>query len=195
MLRFLPMQLRMSAAGQAAEQQQQVNTEDEQAQEANRQQATAAAAAAEDVFVEQVSPFRPAMHGKLIRRIHKRHAQHWLRAVRQQLRRLLPSQAEFDRVRAGGHTDNRLLQLLSRANFARLSPGVVSLSEVAKVSGAAAVVGSSTGVWMWHLHGKQAACCQRVHLVGKQHSAGASVMPDLGCVHANNSLTCRYCQE
>ncbi|KAF6251960.1 hypothetical protein COO60DRAFT_1673982 [Scenedesmus sp. NREL 46B-D3] len=41
--------------------------------------------------------------------------------------------AELQCVQAGGETDNRLLRLLSRANFARLSPGVVSLCEVVKV--------------------------------------------------------------
>jgi hypothetical protein len=156
-LRFLPTQLRMSsqAQGQAAKGQQQQGTaagdehmqdddmelgedmeEDAAATAAAAAAAAAkrAAAAARDRVARRVSPFRREMQDKLIKRIHKKHAKPWLKAVLQKLRQLLPSQADLDRAAEGEATDNRLLALLSRGNFARLSPGVVTLGEIAKVS-------------------------------------------------------------
>jgi hypothetical protein len=109
---------------------------DDQQQDAIMQDDTAAAAAAAPAngSARRVSPFRREMQGKLIRRIHKKRAQPWLQAVLQQLRQLVPNHADLDSAAAGNANDNRLLALLSRANFARRSPSVVSLSEVAMVS-------------------------------------------------------------
>jgi transcription initiation factor TFIID subunit TAF12 len=112
-----------AAAAAGAEQQQQ--------QQQQQQNANAAAAS----LSAEVSPFRPAMHGKLMRPIQYRHAQPWLQQLSRQLHGLLPSQAQLDAVRVGGATDNRLLALLSRNGFARLWPGVVSLVEILKVRG------------------------------------------------------------
>jgi hypothetical protein len=127
-LRILPSLRRLAGQAQAAAGQAPAAARVEQEQ----QQAGAAA----DSLAVEVSPFRPAMHGKVVRLIQYQHAQPWLQQLGRQLHSMLPSQAQLDAVRAGAGTNNRLLQLLSRSNFARLWPGVVSLVEIRQVRGA-----------------------------------------------------------
>jgi hypothetical protein len=129
-LRVMAGQAQAAAAGQA----QAAAAQAQAAADAEQQQQQQAGAAAGNLASE-VSPFRAAMHGKLVRPIQYRHAQPWLQQLGRQLHAMLPSQAQLDAVRAGGATDNRLLALLSRNGFARLWPGVVSLVEILKVCG------------------------------------------------------------